>query len=224
VEDIVPGHDIIVIGASAGGVEALVKVVSSLPGALPASLFVVLHLPAESSSALPTILSRAGYLPAVHPEDCSPIVPGTIYVAPPDYHLMVERDMVRVGRGPRENRHRPAIDPLFRSAALAYGPRVTGVILTGALDDGTAGLLAIKRHGGIALVQDPHEALFAGMPRSALMHVQVDYVLPLVDIGRQLAQLANTSVAENGTPPMQDGATTKEVDIVENKSDPDRVA
>ena len=124
-----PEHDIIVIGASAGGVEALVKVVSSLPGALPASLFVVLHLPAESSSALPTILSRAGHLPAVHPEDCSPIVPGTIYVAPPDYHLMVERDMVRVGRGARENRHRPAIDPLFRSAALAYGPRVIGVIL-----------------------------------------------------------------------------------------------
>ena len=215
-----PGHDIIVIGASAGGVEALVKVVSSLPRALPASLFVVLHLPAESSSSLPTILSRTGHLPAVHPEDCSPIVPGTIYVALPDYHLVVERDMVRLTRGPRENRHRPAIDPLFRSAALAYGSRVIGVILTGALDDGTAGLLAIKRHGGITLVQDPHEALFTGMPRSALAHVQVDYVLPLVDIGQQLTQLANTSVAEKGVPPMQDDDMAKEVAIVENKSNP----
>ncbi len=214
-----PGHDIIVVGASAGGVEALVKVVSSLPRDLSASLFVVLHLPAESSSSLPTILSRAGRLRAVHPQDCSPIVPRMIYVAPPDHHLMLEHDIVRVVRGPKENRHRPAIDPLFRSAALAYGPRVTGVVLTGALDDGTAGLLAIKRHDGIAIVQDPHEALFAGMPRSALAHVQVDYVLPLVDIGQQLTQLANTPVAEKGVLPMQDDDMAKEVDIVENKSD-----
>ena len=161
-----------------------------------ASFFLVLHLPAESSSALPTILSRASGLPAIHPEDCSPIMPGTIYVAPPDYHLMLERGIVRVTHGPKENRHRPAIDPLFRSAALVYGPRVIGVNLTGALDDGTAGLLAIKRSGGIAIVQDPREALYASMPRSALMHVKVDYVLPLDDIGRQLTQLVNTQGAE----------------------------
>ena len=214
-----PGHDIIVIGASAGGVEALMKVVSKLPGDIPASLFLVLHLPAESSSALPTILSRASGLPAIHPEDCSPIMPGTIYVAPPDYHLMLERGIVRVTHGPKENRHRPAIDPLFRSAGLVYGSRVIGVILTGALDDGTAGLLAIKRSGGIAIVQDQQEALYASMPRSALLHVRVDYVLPLDGIGRQLIQLVKTPSAEKEVPPtLQEDDMAKEVDIVENKS------
>ncbi len=195
-EDIVPGHDIIVIGASAGGVEALMKVVRTLPGDIPASLFLVLHLPAESSSVLPTILSRVSALPAIHPEDYSPIVPGTIYVARPDYHLMLEHGIVRVTHGPKENRHRPAIDPLFRSAALAYGPRVIGVILTGALDDGTAGLLAIKCSGGIAIVQDPQEALYASMPRSALLHVQVDYVLDLDAIGPKLIQLVKTPISD----------------------------
>jgi len=162
----VSGHDIIVIGTSAGGVDALVKVVSALPGDLPAALFVVLHVSADSSSMLPTILSRSGPLPAIHPEDGTPFVHGTIYVAPPDNHLMLESGKVRVVRGPKENRQRPSVDPLFRSAALTYGPRVTGVILTGALDDGTAGLLAIKHSGGVAIVQAPYEALYASMPLS----------------------------------------------------------
>jgi len=140
---------------------------------------------------LPAILSRSGPLPAIHPEDGTPIVPATIYIAPPDNHLLLERGKVRVVHGPKENRLRPAIDPMFRSAALAYGPRVLGLILTGALDDGTAGLLAIKHRGGIAMVQDPNEALYPSMPFSALAHVQVDYVLPVASIGPQVIQLVH---------------------------------
>lgn len=155
-----PGHDIIVIGASAGGVEALVTLTRSLHRNLQAAVFVVLHIPPQSPSLLPEILSRAGQLKAVQAADDMKIEHGHIYVAPPDHHMLVERGKVRVVHGPKENRHRPAVDPLFRSAALAYGPRVIGVILTGALDDGTAGLLAVKRRGGIAIVQDPDEALY----------------------------------------------------------------
>src|SRR5439155_19897420 len=121
---------------------------------------------------------------------------GRIYVAPPDHHMLVERGNVRIVRGPQENRHRPAVDPLFRSAALAYGPRVVGVILTGVLDDGTAGLLAVKRHSGIAIVQDPDEAIYPGMPLSALEHVQVDHILPLAAIGPLLVRLASDQVKE----------------------------
>src|SRR5437588_10453002 len=137
-----PRHDIIVVGASAGGVEALKTLVGTLSPDLEASVFIVLHIPPQSPSLLPEILSRYGPLRAVQPKDGDPIVRGMIYVAPPDHHLLVERERIRVVRGPKENRHRPAVDPLFRSAALAYGPRVVGVVLTGALDDGTAGLLA----------------------------------------------------------------------------------
>src|SRR5438045_530706 len=150
-----PGHDIIVVGASAGGVEALVTLARSLQRNLQAAVFVVLHIPAQSPSLLPEILSRAGPLKAVQATDDMQIEQGHIYVAPPDHHMLMVLGRVCVVRGPKENRHRPAVDPLFRSAALAYGPRVIGVILTGALDDGTAGLLAVKRRGGIATVQDP---------------------------------------------------------------------
>src|SRR5947199_9158576 len=173
------GHDIIVVGASAGGVEALVTLARSLKRNLQAAVFVVLHMPAQSPSLLPEILGRAGPLKAVQATDDMQIEPGHIYVAPPDQHMLMELGKVRVVRGPKENRHRPAVDPLFRSAALAYGPRVIGVILTGALDDGTAGLQAVKRRGGITIVQDPDEAFYPGMPLSALQHVQVDYTLPL---------------------------------------------
>jgi two-component system, chemotaxis family, protein-glutamate methylesterase/glutaminase len=193
-----PGHDIIVVGASAGGVEALVTLARSLQRNLQAAVFVVLHIPAQSPSLLPEILSRAGPLKAVQATDDMRIEQGHIYIAPPDHHMLVEEDKVRVVRGPKENRHRPAIDPLFRSAALAYGPRVIGVILTGALDDGTAGLLAVKRRGGIAIVQDPHEALYPSMPLSALENVEVDYTLPLASIGPQLGQLANKRGKEEG--------------------------
>src|SRR5215470_6686177 len=157
-------RNIIVIGCSVGGVEALQRLVSPLPQDFPAAFFVVLHLAPESTSVLPHILERSGRLPAIHPRDGEPVRKGRIYVAPPDKHLLIEDGKVRVVRGPKENRHRPAIDPLFRSAARWYGPRVIGVVLTGSLDDGTAGLLSIKKRGGIAIVQDPKDAICGEMP------------------------------------------------------------
>lgn len=185
-----PGHDVIVMGASTGGVEALMQIVRDLPADLPAAVLVVLHVPPQGASRLPQILSRAGALPATHPTNHEPIRPGHIYVAPPDFHLLVEKDRVRVVRGPRENRARPAIDPLFRSAATTCGPRVVGVILTGALDDGTAGLWAIKERGGIAVVQDPEDALVPSMPSNALEYVDVNYCPPLSEIPALLVRLA----------------------------------
>jgi two-component system, chemotaxis family, protein-glutamate methylesterase/glutaminase len=172
------GRDIVVIGASAGGVEAVGTLVSQLPSGLEAALFLVLHIPASGTSVLPAILERRGDLRAAHAVDEEPIEHGRIYVAPPDHHLLVESEFVRVVRGPKENGYRPAIDPLFRSAARNFGPRVVGVILSGVLDDGTAGLGVIKRSGGRAFVQDPEDALYPGMPLSAIEFVDVDTVLP----------------------------------------------
>jgi two-component system, chemotaxis family, protein-glutamate methylesterase/glutaminase len=190
------GHDIIAIGASAGGVEALTGLVRVLPADLPASIFVVLHTWPRGTSYLPSILRAAGALKAVHPEDNTPIERGMIYVAPPDFHLMVEPGRVRIVKGPRENRTRPAIDPLFRSAARAYGPRVVGVVLSGTLDDGSSGLIAIKRRGGVAIVQDPDEAAFNAMPASALLAVKADFCLPVREIAHKLADLAVTPSAK----------------------------
>ena len=189
-------RDIIVIGASAGGVEALVDLVCGLPADLPAAVFVVVHFPAQSASAMPQILTRAGPLPAAHARHGEVIRPGRIYVAVPDHHLIVHREVVHLVRGPQENRCRPAIDPLFRSAAVAYGPRVIGVILSGSLYDGTVGLLAIKRHGGVTIVQDPAEALFPDMPRNALEYVEVDHVLPLAQIAPTLVRLTREQIGE----------------------------
>lgn len=186
-----PGHDIVVIGASAGGVEALMAVVRELPRDLSAALFVVLHVPPDRESMLPRILSHAGPLPAIHPEDGDAIEHGCIYVAPPDYHLLVERGRVRVMRGPRENRYRPAVDPLFRSAARAYGSRVVGVVLSGMLDDGAAGLMAIHARGGIGIVQDPNDALFPGMPTRAMRDDHPQYVVPATEIGPLLTRLVH---------------------------------
>ncbi|HEX6556713.1 MAG TPA: chemotaxis protein CheB [Ktedonobacteraceae bacterium] len=209
-----PGHDIVVVGTSAGGVEALATLVSALPPDFPAAIFVVLHTPAHSPSFVPKILSRSGPLEAVQASDSMEIEHGRIYVSPPDHHMLVERGKVRVVRGPKENRHRPAVDPLFRSAALAYGPRVVGVILTGALDDGTAGLRDVKRRSGIAIVQDPGEAIFPGMPLSALEHVQVDYILPLAAISQLLVRLANEPVKEEAGDAMSEDLE-KETQIVQ---------
>lgn len=205
-----PGCDLFVIGASAGGVEALVRLVRGLPAGLPASLFVVLHTPPESRSVLPEILNRTGPLPAAAAVDGEPIEHGRIYVAPPDRHLTVERGFVRLVNGPRENRHRPAIDPLFRSAAIAYGPRVAGIILSGTMDDGTAGLVAIKRRGGLAIVQDPAEALFTGMIDSAIAHVDTDYCLPLAEIAETIVRLSREANAKTGAGPM----TSRDEDLL----------
>lgn len=197
-----PGHDVITVGASAGGVEALVTLAGSLPANLPAAIFLVLHIPAQSPSLLPDILNRAGPLRASHPDDGEAIQYGRIYVAPPDQHLLVEEGIVRIIHGPKENRHRPAIDPLFRSAARIYSTRVVGVILTGSLDDGTAGLLAIKRRGGITVVQEPKDALFSSMPLSAIAHIEVDHVLRLSAIGPLLVRLAHQPAAAEGSYPV----------------------
>lgn len=182
-------HDIVVIGASAGGVEAISTIVSDLPRDLRATILIVLHL-AKGRSLLPEILSRAGRLPAVHPNDEDDLEYGRIYVARPDYHLVVEPGRVRVVHGPTENGCRPAIDPLFRSAARVYGPRVVGIVLTGSLDDGTAGLAAVKEAGGIAIVQDPDEAFAPSMPQSARAFVAIDHVLPVREIAVMVTELS----------------------------------
>jgi two-component system chemotaxis response regulator CheB len=175
-------RDIIVIGASAGSMEMLLAIIAGLPENLPVTILVVLHIPANSPSRLKDILGRVSSLPVIAPEDGDPIVSGCIYVPTPDRHLLVENDRIRVTRGPKENRARPAVDALFRSAAYSFGQRVIGIVLSGNLDDGTAGLWAIKDRGGIAIVQSPEEALFPSMPKSALEHVDVDYILPSSDI------------------------------------------
>jgi two-component system chemotaxis response regulator CheB len=147
-------------------------------------------------SRLPEILNFQGSLRATHPRDGEAIQSGHVYVAPPDRHLLLDTGCVRVVRGPKENGFRPAVDPLFRSAALAYGPRVIGVVLTGALDDGAAGLWAVKRWGGMAVVQDPREAKFASMPANALEYVQVDYCLPIAEVGSLLSRAAGEPAPE----------------------------
>jgi two-component system, chemotaxis family, protein-glutamate methylesterase/glutaminase len=189
-----PGRDIVVVGASAGGVEALRTLVAGLPADLEASLFVVLHVP-PTTSVLPAILRRAGKLPVDHALDGESVEHGRVYVAPPDFHLLLEGEVVRLARGPRENGHRPAIDPLFRTAALRYGHRVTGVILSGSLDDGIAGLGTIRRLGGAGVVQDPGDALYPTMPRSAVEAGLADHVAPVVEIASLLVDLVTTQVA-----------------------------
>ena len=191
-EDRSRARDIVVIGASAGGIEPLTTVVRELPGDLPAAVLVVVHTPPNSVSRLPNILGRAGPLPAAHAVDGEPIVPGRIYVAPPDHHLLVRRGRVEVSRGPRENHARPAIDPLFRTAAREYGPHAIGVILSGALYDGAAGLLAIRQRGGIAIVQDTNEAMVPSMPLRALETVDANMVLGAAEIGGAIARSLGT--------------------------------
>src|SRR5262245_19279854 len=181
--------DIVVIGASAGGMEALQTLVSRLPADLPASVFIVWHLSPGMKSILPEILNRSGRLPAAHPRDGDPIAPGRIYVAPNDHHMLLEKGYIRVTKGPKENRFRPAVDPLFRSAAYIYGTRVIGVVLTGGLDDGTAGLYTIKLRGGTAIVQEPADAMIRSMPLNALAHTESDYKLPVARMGDLIARL-----------------------------------
>jgi len=177
------------IGASAGGVEALTGLVRELPEDLRAAVLVVLHVSPAGTSVLPRILDRAGPLPCATAENGEPLRPGRIYVAPPDRHLLVGDGHVRVEVGPRENGHRPAVDPLFRSLAT-FGPAATGVVLSGTRDDGTQGLAAIKETGGTALVQAPAEAAYDGMVRSALAHVDVDAALPVAELAAAIVRLS----------------------------------
>lgn len=187
---------LIVIGTSAGGIEALRELAAHFPPDFPAPIAIVLHLSPEAPGLLHEILSRAGPLPAINPANGERLRPGRIYVAPPDLHLLIEPGRIRLSKGPRENRFRPAIDPLFRTAAQIYGPGAIGVILTGTLDDGTAGLWAIKRLGGTAIVQDPADALFPSMPEHARRAVDIDHCVPLREIAPLLVRLTTAPVED----------------------------
>ena len=182
--------DTIVVGASAGGVEALSRLVALLPADFPAAVLVVLHIPQGATSVLPAILSRNGPLSAAHARDGEPLEPGRVYCAPPGQHLLLHDDHLVLVNGPKENGNRPAIDPLFRTAAHARRNRVVGVLLSGLLDDGTMGCWAVRRQGGVTICQDPEDALFGDMPRHAIEAGAASQVLALDAIGPALARLA----------------------------------
>ncbi len=186
------GHDVIVIGGSTGSIGALQKICAGLPADLPAAVFVVVHVGAIGRNLLAGILDVAGALPAATAEDGQVSQHGRIYVAPADRHLLLAYGVIRLGCGPHENMTRPAIDPLFRSAAAGYGPRVIGAVLSGRLNDGAAGLAAVQRCGGLTVVQSPSDAEAADMPCAALKGCDVHYTAPAADLGPLLAQLART--------------------------------
>ncbi len=185
-----------VIGASLSGIDALCELVSKLPANFPAPIFIAQHVAPHSPGMLPYLLSKAGPLPAVHPKNAAAFQPGTIYVAPPDRHMLIQNGYVRLSHGPQENLARPAIDPLFRSAAVNYGSAAVGVVLTGQLNDGTSGLLAIKDRGGFTIVQEPSEATARSMPLSAIRHMNVDKVCTLDEMARLFIVLANDAPPE----------------------------
>jgi two-component system chemotaxis response regulator CheB len=182
-------RDVVVVGASAGGVEALRRIVRQLPADFPAAVLVVLHLAPAAPPALPQILGRAGLLRAIPATDGAPLTPGVIHVAPPGHHLLLDDGTLALTRGPAENGHRPAVNATFRSAALAAGPRVIGVVLSGTLRDGTSGLATVVERGGLAVVQDPADALYPGMPESALARVPTEHVYPAEALGKVLDRL-----------------------------------
>lgn len=198
-----PGKDIVVIGASAGGIGAIRTILRDLPRDFGGSVFIVVHTSADAPGVLDVIFGTAGPLPAAIVESGERIERGRVYVARPDHHLIIEPGRIRLTRGPKENRFRPAVDPLFRSAAQTYGPRVVGIVLSGGLDDGTSGLWAVKQLGGTAIVQDPEEALAPSMPDSARRHVRVDHVVGVNEIAPLLVRLAATPAdAHEGDRPM----------------------
>ena len=195
------------IGGSAGGIEVLAELLSRLPARLPASVLVVLHVGKSGTSVLPDIFDRVGSMHAVTPANGEPLSHGIVYVAPRGKHMVVEDGRVFLNEGPTEHGLRPAIDPLFRSAARTYGARAIGVIVSGMLDDGTAGLGEIRSHGGWALVQQPSEAAFPSMPESAIASVEVDYVLPAAELAERIEQLVRspTRAGDGAAAPRQTG-------------------
>ena len=195
-------RDVIVVGASSGGVEALTKLLAPLPPDLPAAIFIVLHVRPDGPSYLPAILNRAGGLPAAHAVDGEPIRRGRAYVAPPGLQTHLHHGRVGVKRGPQENLHRPAIDPLFRTAAHHYGSRVVGIVLSGTRDDGSAGLRIVKRGGGVVIVQDPRDAAFPDMPINALETVDADYCVAVSELPSLLVQLV-TAEPGSDSPPVE---------------------
>lgn len=205
-------RNIVVIGASAGGFEALKQIIQNFPSDLQASVFIVWHMATDARGILPDVFNKLNTIHAANAYDNETIKPNRIYVAPPDHHLIIEEGHVRVTRGPKENRFRPAVDPLFRSAAYAYGSQVIGVILSGALDDGTAGLWRIKASGGLAIVQDPADAEVPSMPQSAMLEVEVDHCVPVAELSALLARLSSEEIIEE-TVIMKDEKTKIEIDI-----------
>ncbi|MCD6062198.1 MAG: CheB methylesterase [Flavipsychrobacter sp.] len=208
-------RNIIVIGASAGGFDAIKKIAATLPAGLDAAVFIVWHLSPDVRGVLPQVLNKmqSAWI-ATHAVDGEPIKHGRIYIAPPDRHMVLEHGRVRVTHGPKENRFRPAVDPLFRSAAAAYGARVIGVILSGALDDGTAGLWTVKHRGGLTVVQDPWDAEVPSMPENAIRAVAVDHIKPVDEISKLLGMLVNqpaNRTVESGE--YENGKTQTEINI-----------
>jgi two-component system chemotaxis response regulator CheB len=213
-------REIVAIGASAGGVEAVGELVAGFPPELPAAMLVVLHLLPTGRSMLPAILERAGALPASGARHGQLLERGHIYVAPPDHHLLVGDGRVQLSHGPRENGHRPALDTLFRSVARSFGNRAVGVVLSGTLDDGTAGMRTIKARGGATIVQDPQEALYGSMPRSVIDHGAADHVVKISEMADLVCKLIDTPVERSGGPAEQDEEPlpTPSLDIAEPAS------
>jgi two-component system chemotaxis response regulator CheB len=207
-EGAVPPGALVVVGASAGGVEALRLLVGGLPPDLDAAVLIVLHIPRTGPSALARILGRTGPLPCSSAVDGEPLEPGRIYVAPADHHLLVLEGRVRLSRGPAENGHRPAVDPLFRSAARQFGGGTVAVVLSGARDDGTAGAATVAARGGRVLVQDPDDALHSSMPRSVIEHVGADRICPAAKLGPVIAEVVAEVVAAPGDAPANPGSAS----------------